>query len=150
MRRSALAALVTTLALALCAAPAAAVPFTVTSTADAVDANPGDASCASASNGCTLRAAVQEANMLAGPDEIDLPAGTYRLTLAGTGEDAAATGDLDVTSDPTLVGSAARAVTITAHQENSNSAGIDRVLDVITGGALALSKVTLDGGQAAN
>src|SRR5688500_3377191 len=78
------------------ARPAYAATFTVTSTADEVDANPGNGACASASGACTLRAAVMEANALGGSDRITLPAGTYTLTIAGRGEDAAATGDLDV------------------------------------------------------
>ena len=63
--------------------PAAhAATFTVESQTDAVDANPGDGVCATAplpseSVRCTLRAAVMEANALAGPDIISLSAGTY-------------------------------------------------------------------------
>src|SRR3990172_8808874 len=75
--------------------PAHAAEFTVNSTADAVDASLGDGTCDDGSGNCTLRAAIQEANALSGPDTIDLPAGTYTLTIPGTGEDAAATGDLD-------------------------------------------------------
>ena len=58
--------------------------FDVDSTADAVDANPGDGVCASAAGECTLRAAVMEAN--ASPyayADIRLSAGTYRLTITG-------------------------------------------------------------------
>src|ERR1700675_908151 len=81
---------------ALCfgvAAGARAANFTVTSTADAVDATPGDGVCATATAACTLRAAIQEANALSGADSITVPAGTYTLALLGAGEDAAATGD---------------------------------------------------------
>ena len=54
------------------------------STADAVDANPGDGVCETGSgNGiCTLRAAVQEAAASSSANTIALPAGTYTLTLA--------------------------------------------------------------------
>ena len=55
--------------------------FTVNSTTDAVDANPGDGTCATAGSVCTLRAAIQEANAHAGDDTIDVPAGTYLLTI---------------------------------------------------------------------
>lgn len=78
--------------------------FSVNSTADAVDAAPGNGTCATAGGACTLRAAVQEANALAGPDTVSLPAGTFYLALAGAGEDAAATGDLDVTQQLEVVG----------------------------------------------
>src|SRR5439155_10912015 len=80
-------------------ARAEAATFTVDCTMDDVDAAPGDGICATATGECTLRAAIQETNALPGPDSITLPAGTYTLTIPGTGEDIAATGDLDVTDD---------------------------------------------------
>jgi len=79
------------------AAPVIADTYTVNSTADAVDATPGNGTCATAAGTCTLRAAVQEANAHAGADVISLPAGLFLLSLTGPAEDAAATGDLDVT-----------------------------------------------------
>jgi CSLREA domain-containing protein len=62
-----------------------AATFTVNSTADASDATPGNGICATSSGGCTLRAAIEETNALAGADTIALPAGTYvgRLTITG-------------------------------------------------------------------
>ena len=39
-----------------------------------------------------------------GSDTIKLPAGTFKLTIAGTGEDAAATGDLDINGNLTIQG----------------------------------------------
>jgi CSLREA domain-containing protein len=64
--------------------PAEAATFTVNSTDDLVDANPGDGKCETqAGNGvCTLRAATQEANALQEASSIDVPAGTYQLTLS--------------------------------------------------------------------
>src|SRR5262245_59054801 len=76
--------------------PAVAATFTVDTTVDAVDATPGDGVCATSTGTCTLRAAVMEANALAGPDVVSLPAGTFRLTPTGSGEDLGLTGDLDV------------------------------------------------------
>jgi CSLREA domain-containing protein len=84
--------------------PVHAATFIVNGAADAVDAHPGDGQCASVGGVCTLRAAIQETNALAGADLIRLPRGWYRLTLAGPDEDFAATGDLDVTDDLTLAG----------------------------------------------
>src|SRR5262249_43423379 len=55
--------------------------FTVNDKADATDAHPGDGICATLTGTCTLRAAIQEANALAGTDQIVLPAGTYTLTI---------------------------------------------------------------------
>jgi CSLREA domain-containing protein len=54
--------------------------FTVNSTADASDSNPGDGVC-SASGPCTLRAAVEDANNDSGLTAVVVPAGTYTLTL---------------------------------------------------------------------
>ncbi len=87
----------------------ASVTFTVNSTADAPDANPGDGVCATrVGRVCTLRAAIQETNALSGTDTINLATkATYKLTLTGTGEDHAATGDLDITSPVTINGNGA-------------------------------------------
>jgi CSLREA domain-containing protein len=118
------AALRTAFSAAFILAPAAlATTFQVNSTVDAVDAQPGDGKCATAAGQCTLRAAIQEANAHAGPDSIMLPAGTYTLSIAGPAEDAAATGDLDITDDLVLSGAGA-AVTIV------DGAQLDRVFHV--------------------
>src|SRR5512140_2261398 len=78
--------------------------FTVNGATDAVDANLGDTVCETApSNGiCTLRAAIQESNALAGADTINLPPGIYTLTIPGVGEDVSAAGDLHITDDLTI------------------------------------------------
>ncbi len=72
---------------------------------DHVDDNPGDGVCDIPTGGfCTLRAAVMEANALPGGDIIILPGNsTVRLTITGSGENAGATGDLDI-SDPVVIG----------------------------------------------
>lgn len=59
------------------ALPSASLTFTVNSTSDAGDSNVGDGNCAS-SAGCTLRAAIQEANAHYGPD-------TIRFNIPGSG-----------------------------------------------------------------
>lgn len=85
--------------------PAAAATFTVDTTADAHDDLPGDGVCADALGDCTLRAAVDEANALAGPDVVDIPAGTYVLTTDWADGLGDATYDsLEVTSDITFYG----------------------------------------------
>src|SRR5687768_13077564 len=76
--------------------------FVVNSTVDSVDALPGNMVCATASGACTLRAAIQESNAMAGDNTIELPAGTYLLTLPGAG--GAAQGDLNVTSPIRILG----------------------------------------------
>jgi CSLREA domain-containing protein len=131
-------------ALLAVAAPSHAAVFTVDSTADIADSFPGDGFCEDANSfaSCTLRAAIQEANSLAGSDVINLPAGTYVLSIAGTGEDAAATGDLDVTEGLAIHGEDAATTIVDA-------AGIDRVFHVPPSGVLlAISRVTIQNGDA--
>ena len=60
---------------------AEAATFTVDSTTDAVDASPANGVCATAGAVCTLRAAIQESNELAGADTVTVPAGTHTLTM---------------------------------------------------------------------
>ncbi len=122
---------------ALAAGRAFAATFLVTPTADAVDADPGNGICATARGPCSLRAAVQEANALAGADRIILLPGVYQLSLLGSGEDAAATGDLDVTDDLTVRGLNAFFTTI-------DGLGADRVFDSTSGPpAAARPRLTL-------
>lgn len=120
-------------------APRAAT-FTVNSAADAVDAAPGNGVCATAGSVCTLRAAIQEANALAGDDTIIVPSGTYTLTLAGAGEDAAATGDLDITSNLTINGAGAATTIIDGNRA-------DRVLHVTGAFTANISGVTITHGN---
>ncbi len=79
-----------------------AATFTVNSTADGADASPGNGVCATAAGVCTLRAAVQEANALAGADTINfsLPTGST-ITLTS-----AAGGAISITSDLVIRGPA--------------------------------------------
>jgi CSLREA domain-containing protein len=79
--------------------------FTVNSTADALDAAAGNGVCETATgNGiCTLRAAITEANVLAGDDIITLPAGIYTNTLVGE-DNSNRSGDLDINSNITING----------------------------------------------
>lgn len=57
-----------------------AADFLVTNSLDIADPNPGDGICGD-SSGCTLRAAIDEANALAGPDTIDFSPGLAQLQL---------------------------------------------------------------------
>ena len=122
------------------AAVASAAPFTVNSTLDAVDATPGDGSCMTAGGVCTLRAAIQEANALAGADVITVPAGTYDLTLTGPNEDSAATGDLDIQESVTINGAGATSTIIDGQHS-------DRIFDIFdTAGNVAIQGVTVRNG----
>lgn len=126
-------------------APPTATTFTVNSTNDTVDATPGDGLCADATNACSLRAAVMEANASAGDDAITLPAGTYTLTIPPVDdEDAAANGDLDITGSDSLVinGASGSADTII------DGGGIDRLFHLADfGGSVALNNLTLQNGS---
>ncbi|MCY2990990.1 MAG: S8 family serine peptidase, partial [Planctomycetota bacterium] len=119
--------------------------FFVDSFVDTVDANPGDGVVADATGKRTLRAAIMEANAKAGADTIVLAAGTYKLTISGSGEDAAARGDLDVTSSSlTIVGAGMGTTVIDA----GGAFGIqDRVFHVPSAAAtLRLEDLTVAGG----
>jgi len=116
--------------------------FTVNTFADAVDVSPGSGTALTAAGKISLRSAVQESNALGGSNTINLPAGTYALTLAPVAGDAtAASGALDVTSDLTLVGGGAATTTIDA------SGITDRALDVRGAVTVAVSGVTITGGS---
>ena len=128
------------------AAPARADTFTVDTTKDGVDANLADAVCAAASGKCTLRAAVDEANDEAGNDEIDLPKGTFKLTLPKAFPQANNEGEIDVTEAVEIDG---RGPTKTVIEQTVK----DRVLRndapfaSFSMPGLQLSGVTLTGGR---
>ncbi len=98
---------------------------------------------------CSLREAVIEANQHPGT-VINLPPGTYTLTIAGSGENAAATGDLDITTNMTISGSRGAAQTII---DGGGSALRDFIFHVIgpagMPATLTLSGVTLRHSQMA-
>ncbi|MBL8095500.1 MAG: CSLREA domain-containing protein [Anaerolineales bacterium] len=118
-------------------APAAAATLTVTTTADELNSD-GD---------CSLREAVRAANTDApvdacgagvGADIVMIPVGTFTLSLTGSGDDAALTGDLDLLQPVVLVGSGRDATVI-------DGAGADRVLHVLSAG-VALQGLTVRNG----
>lgn len=100
---------------------------------------------------CSLREAIQSANTDTavdactagnGTDIITVPAGTYTLSIVGAGEDANATGDLDVTSNLTINGASAASTII-------DGGGIDRVIEIRPGATAQIDKVTVQNGNAA-
>lgn len=119
-----------------------AATFSVDTVLDSVDANPGDGLCANTSGQCSLRSAIQESNALAGEDTIELPAGVFALTIFGTGEHGAATGDLDIADDLVLRGAGADLTRI-------DGGALDRVIEILPGAAsrsVRLEHLTLQNG----
>lgn len=101
---------------------------------------------------CALREAIQVANTQVAfggcewngaPLTIELPAGTYSLSRAGAGEDANATGDLDVVADLALEGAGVGATVVDGVQQ-------DRLLHIAEGVTVEVSGLTLTGGRTAD
>ena len=103
---------------------------------------------------CSLRDAIAAANSLGAPsgcgmagsvsNTIVLAAGTYTLSIAPTGADDNATGDVNVTGTTplTIIGAGAGATVIDA-------TGLgDRVLSVAAGATITLERLTITGGHA--
>lgn len=125
----------------LCARDARADTFTVTVVTDAPDAVPGNGVCETgAGNGvCTLRAAVMEANALAGEDVIQLPADTVQLTRAGS-DATALLGDLDLKGRLTIRGVQSDTSILSAGQ-------IDRAFHVLPQAIVTMTNFTIRDGD---
>ncbi|HMJ86973.1 MAG TPA: choice-of-anchor Q domain-containing protein, partial [Vicinamibacterales bacterium] len=89
---------------------------------------------------CSLREAINAANANPGSDVIVLPAGTYRLGIPGAGEDAGATGDLDIT-DTLAINGAGTADTIV------DGGALDRVFHLHLGGSVLMRDLTVRNGS---
>ncbi|GEM_PF-687144 len=99
--------------------------FFVNTTLDTVDASSMDGKPADSEDRVSLRAAIMHANSVSAGTTIVVPDGIYTLTIPGKSEDAAATGDLDLTSSQniTLIGGGAFSTIIDGQQ-------LDRVFDI--------------------
>jgi hypothetical protein len=146
--RSAVIVMVAVLCLASASAQAAhAEVFAVTSTADLPVTKPGEHVCVTAADTCTLRAAVQEADLDGGTNTIILPRGHYRLTIppsteAGfAGPSNASAGDLAI-PDGTLsiIGAGARETTVDGNH-------LDRVFAIAAPASVSISGMTITGGD---
>lgn len=118
--------------------------FTVDTRVDSTDLLPGDDQCDDEQQRCSLRAAIQESNARPGVDVVALPPGPFVFGIAGLSEDAAASGDLDITDDLLLLGAGSAQTFIDAD-------ALDRVIEihVAAGGErhVHLQGVTLRNGR---
>lgn len=116
---------------------AQAATFTVTKTADM-----NDGACDA---DCSLREAIISANAAPGTDVITLPAGTYILSIPGTDEYEAATGDLDISDDLTINGAGSSTTII-------DGGGLDRIFSpnnyLQSNASVAFQDVTIQNGFA--
>ena len=120
--------------------------YVVNSTADLPDADQGDGLCLALNGQCTLRAAIMQANFVAGPDTIILPAGLYQLTRLGD-DDVAVLADLDITDDLTLQG-AGSSLTIV---DGNGAVNGDRVFQILAAAKnVSLSGLTIRNGKKTN
>jgi len=87
---------------------------------------------------CSLREAVIGSNVCSGTQTIQVPAGSYALSIAGTGEDVAATGDLDITEDAIIIGVGAPSI---------DANGIDRVFEIHSGATVEIHTMLIHGGE---
>lgn len=128
--------------------PPPTVIFNVNTVADLIDDNAGNGLCHTSANTCSLRAAIMEANrssVVSARILINLPSGTYRLTLTPTGFNGDDTGDLNLTAPGAgqsiaLVGAAAVSTIIDANQT-------DRALSIRSGRVATLANVTIRNGS---
>lgn len=122
--------------------------ITVTTTNDVVDGNTSDIFALQASPGSdqkiSLREAIIAANHTGSYITISVPAGTYNLTRAGTNEDFASTGDLDIRVNQLTIAGTNAATTII--QQTTG----DRVFDINPANAqefyCTFQSVTISGG----
>jgi cysteine-rich repeat protein/predicted outer membrane repeat protein len=123
--------------LAALSSATSAATFIVDSPLDEVDAVPGDGACQTLSGTCTLRAGVQEANALVGADTIEVPAGTYVLTIPEGPVQDGSSGDLNVNEGLTVTGAGAASTII----DGNGATGVFQV-----NAALTVSGVTIRNG----
>jgi hypothetical protein len=114
--------------------------FTVNTALDTVAANLQTGT--DAAGHISLRSAIMAANAQPGADTILLPSGIFRLTIAGAGEDAAASGDLDILSDLTIQGRGPNSTIIDGN-------GLDRVFHVLRG-TTSIAQLTIQNGRSDN
>lgn len=122
-----------------------AATFTVDDVVDAVDIAPGDGVCATATGGCSLRAAIQETNALPGPDFVIVSDGTYVLDTGPTDEDTAAADDLDVRDDLVMEGRGVRRIPLITSRNEDVNPPKTRIFDVFPPAHVELRRLLIVG-----
>ena len=116
----------------------------VSTTNDVVDGNTSSVANLLATRGAdgeiSLREAIIATNNTVGYDAIFIPTGTYTTTIGGTGEEFAATGDLDIRDNLVLIGDPSGTTTL-------NGGGIDRLLHVQNSASAYVTGITITGGN---
>ncbi|HEY6229820.1 MAG TPA: immunoglobulin domain-containing protein, partial [Pyrinomonadaceae bacterium] len=129
-------------------APLTAAPLLASITVDRTDDNPAASACTAAANDCSLRGAVDFANLNPGTT-INVPAGTYQLTIDGSSEGFNgdnSIGDLDIkASNTSIVGAGAATTIIQQTQPNDRVIEVNPFLDAAF--VTSISGVTITGGK---
>jgi CSLREA domain-containing protein len=134
--------------LGLLAAPASAasVVFTVDASTDAVDDSIGDGVCHTAAGPCTLRAAIQEANVALPANDVTIVFSVASVTLSipGVNENASAVGDLDILRPMSVCAAAACAA---ASNVVVDGGQLDTVFHVLNAGAVTMKNLEITNGK---
>ncbi|HET6770857.1 MAG TPA: choice-of-anchor Q domain-containing protein, partial [Actinomycetota bacterium] len=129
-------------------AQAAPAIFTVNDTRDLTDSGIGDGLCKTYDETCTLRAAIQESNALAGVDTINVLAGIYELEIPSINTDASDSGDFDITDSVNIIGADAASTIIDGGFPPDGSPlerhGMDRLFEIHPGARnVTISNLTI-------
>jgi predicted outer membrane repeat protein len=113
---------------------------------DRTDDEASASACTPAASDCSLRGALIHANADSAVQTIELPAGDFDIQIPGAGEDAAATGDLDIMASANIVGAGAGNTTVSGNN-------LDRVFDLptqVSGRTVTFEGLTITGGLLPN
>jgi CSLREA domain-containing protein len=119
--------------------------FTVNSTADTADANPGDGLCADSNGQCTLRAAIQESNQEPNPDVTSTNVIIFALPNPAVID--LKLGELNITSGIWIFGPGARRLTV--QRSFAPDASNFRIFHVASnGGGVEIRRMSIRNGSA--
>ncbi len=122
---------------------ARAATISVNQTSDVVNGDTSSVANLIASDGgdgISLREAIIASNNSPGADTINLGAGTHNLAISGSGEDNAATGDLDISDNLEITGAGTSTTIVDANL-------LDRVFDVTDFVTVEIANLTIRDGD---